>query len=53
MKRRINLSVDKHLSDTVPFHNNLREAKALSSLFLNLSSDYAIKKVQENRLVEI
>jgi hypothetical protein len=38
----------KILSDAFPIQNGLRQGDALSPLLFNVSSDYAIVKVQEN-----
>jgi hypothetical protein len=40
--------VGKHLSDTVPVKNGLRQGDASSSLLFNFAVDYAIRTVQVN-----
>jgi hypothetical protein len=42
-----NFHVGKHLSDTFPTQNSLKE-DALMPLLFNFASEYAIKKIQEN-----
>jgi hypothetical protein len=44
--------ISKHLSDTFPTQNGLKQADVLSPLFLNFALEYTIRKVQEN-LVEL
>jgi hypothetical protein len=39
---------DKHLSDSIPFQNGLKQGYALSPLRFNFALECAIKKVQEN-----
>jgi hypothetical protein len=38
---------DKHLSESFPFQNGLKEGDALSPLFCNFGLEYAVSKVQE------
>jgi hypothetical protein len=38
------------LSDNFPIQNCIKQGDALSPLFFNFASEYAIKKVQENRV---
>jgi hypothetical protein len=40
----------KYLSDTFPIQNGLKRGDALSLLRLNFALEYAIRKVQENRV---
>jgi hypothetical protein len=40
----------KHLSDSFPTQNGLKNDDALSPLLFNFPSEYAIKKVQENQV---
>jgi hypothetical protein len=39
-----------HLSDIFPTQNGLKQRDALSSLFFNVASENAIRKVQENQV---
>jgi hypothetical protein len=40
----------KHLSDSFPIQNGLRQGDALSPLLFNFASEYAIRNVQETYL---
>jgi hypothetical protein len=42
--------IDKHLFDSFPIQNELKEGDALSPLLLNLALEYVIRKVQENQV---
>jgi hypothetical protein len=42
--------VGKHLSDSFPVQNVLKQGDALSPLLLNFALEYAIMKVQENQV---
>jgi hypothetical protein len=45
------LCIGQHLSDNFPIQNGLKEADALSPLLFNFALDYAIWKVQGNKVV--
>jgi hypothetical protein len=40
----------KHLSDSFPIQNGLKQGDALSPLLLNFNLEYGVRKVQENRV---
>jgi hypothetical protein len=42
--------IGKHLSDSCPIQNGVKQWDALSPLLLNLALEYAIRKVQENQV---
>jgi hypothetical protein len=42
--------IGKHLSDSFPIQNGLKQGHALSALLLNFYLGYAIRKVQENQV---
>jgi hypothetical protein len=41
--------IGKHLPDSFPIQNGLKQGDALSSLHFNFALDYAIKNIQKNR----
>jgi hypothetical protein len=50
MKHIAKVHIGKHLSDSFPIQNGLKQGDALSQLFLNFTLAYSIRKVQENQL---
>jgi hypothetical protein len=48
MKHKV--CIGKHLSDSFPIQNGLKQGDALSPQLLNLASEYAIRKVQDNQV---
>jgi hypothetical protein len=44
------IHIGKHLSDSFPIQNGLKQGDALSSLFFNFALEHAIRKVQGNQV---
>jgi hypothetical protein len=42
--------IGKHLSESLPFQNGLKQGEALSPLLLIFALEYAVSKVQENHV---
>jgi hypothetical protein len=42
--------IGKHVSDTFPIQNGLKQGNILLLLHLNFALEYAIRKVQENQV---
>jgi hypothetical protein len=42
--------IGKHLSDSFPIQNRLKQGDALSPLLLNFALEYAIRKIHENQV---
>jgi hypothetical protein len=48
--RLIKIKIGKHLSDSFPIQNGLKQGDALSPLPFNFALEYAVGKVQENQV---
>jgi hypothetical protein len=49
-KWNIEVHIGKHLSDSFPIQNGLKQGDGLSLLLFNFTLEYTFKKVQKNQL---
>jgi hypothetical protein len=50
MKHILKVRMGKHLSDSFPIQNGLKQGDTLSPLLFNVALEYAIRKVQKNQV---